>query len=86
MLVFVMVMALMPRIEALSSNQTLEEEIAAKARATEASELLITYFVHSGFYSDYPEYYAGCYIGDDYMFHVRLCALSINGKWFYSKK
>ena len=73
-LVLVMVLTLVPRTEALSSDQDLEEEIAAKARATEASEILIAHFVHSGYYTDYPDYYAGCYIGDDYLFHVRLHA------------
>lgn len=31
------------------------------------------YFYQIGFCSDYPNYYSGSYIGDDYKFHVRLC-------------
>lgn len=71
-LTLVMVMTVMPKTQA-TEQIDFEMEFAAKARATEASERLMAYFAQSGFYCDYPDYYAGCYIGDDYKFHVRLC-------------
>ena len=72
-LALVMIVTMAPRTEVFGVDQALEAEIAGKARATEASEILISHFVLNGYYSDYPDYYAGCYIGDDYLFHIRLC-------------
>ena len=72
-LALVMVITLTPKSQA-AEQLDFEAEFAAKARATEASEVLMEYFVQLGFYCDYPDYYAGCYIGDDCKFHVRLCS------------
>ena len=72
-LTFVMIMALTPKSQAAEPFDY-DHAFDAKARATEASELLMAHFAESGFYSDYPDYYAGCYIGDDCKFHIRLCS------------
>lgn len=40
------------------------------ARSIRASERLMSYFYHHDYITDYPDYYAGCYIGADNLCHV----------------
>lgn len=53
-----------------------EELMKAQERAVAANEILMQYFYSIGDLDEYPEYYGGCYIGDDNLYHLRLVASS----------
>lgn len=64
--------------KAIDSIDMTEEVKLIKARATDAGELLMAHYYHTGYIDKYPDYYAGCYIGDDNLLHIRVCYSSKN--------
>lgn len=57
-----------------------EELMKAQERAVAANNILMQYFYDIGGWGEYPDYYGGCYIGDDNLYHIRLTASSDQAK------
>ena len=61
-------------VKAIDSIDMTAEVTPIKARAMDAGELLMAHYYHTGYIDKYPDYYAGCYIGEDNLLHIRVCS------------
>ncbi len=69
----VMLFCSIPGVSVNAAEQALsvDELIAAQAKAVEANEILMQYFFAEGWVLEYPDYFGGCYIEDNIL-HIRL--------------
>lgn len=62
-----------PNAYAANDESSIDELMAAQARAVAANEALMQYFFNNGWVQEYPDYFGGCYIEDNIL-HVQLAS------------
>ena len=70
-LCIIMLLCNVPVVHAADQSPSFDELISAQARAVEANERLMRYFMMGGTTLDYPDYFGGCYIEENIL-HIRL--------------